>query len=394
QAAHRLRADLGGLEAVLRGELQTEVTRQQGNVLLPLPQRGDMDGEDVERVVEILAEPAGGDLLLQRDVPRRNQPEVDRHRLTAPQPLDVPLLQDAQQLHLDGRRDGGDLVEEEGSTVRLLEQAAPVRYRSREGSLHVAEELALQQRLGERGAVDRHERTARPVGELVDRSCHQLLAGPRLASDQHRRGRRRDPLDQVVHATQRGGLANDPRLAALGHLPAKLGDLAPQLGIPLRLLDRQEQDVGPDRLGDVIEGAQLHRLDRRIRGVVAGHHDELTVRLQAPPRRQHVTPPYVRQVDVEEHDVEELALERPQRLHPRRRDLDRVARSLQHEDDEAPGAFVVFDEEQATPIRGLGYGRHGEEILRVRDRRGTPPAVLEYRPAQRPASADHQVQQS
>ena len=54
-----------------------------------------------------------------------------------------------------------DLVEEEGAAVGLLE-AAPVAplVRAGEGALLVAEQLALEERLGQRGAVDRHEGAA------------------------------------------------------------------------------------------------------------------------------------------------------------------------------------------------------------------------------------------
>ena len=51
----------------------------------------------------------------------------------------------------------------------------------------VTEELALEQRLGKRGAVDRHERAARAPAARVHRACDQLLARARLTEQEHRR---------------------------------------------------------------------------------------------------------------------------------------------------------------------------------------------------------------
>ena len=64
-----------------------------------------------------------------------------------------------------------------------------------EGALLVAEQLALEQRLGQGGAVDRDERLAPPGREVVDRLGDQLLAGARFALDQHRARDRRHLLD-------------------------------------------------------------------------------------------------------------------------------------------------------------------------------------------------------
>ncbi len=47
----------------------------------------------------------------------------------------------------------------------------------------MAEELALQQVLGERGAVLGHEHLVPPFALVVDRAGDQLLAGPRIPVD-------------------------------------------------------------------------------------------------------------------------------------------------------------------------------------------------------------------
>ena len=55
------------------------------------------------------------------------------------------LLEGAQQLHLHGGRRLAHLVEEEGAAVGRLEEALLVLVGVREGALHVAEQLALEE---------------------------------------------------------------------------------------------------------------------------------------------------------------------------------------------------------------------------------------------------------
>ena len=75
--------------------------------------------------------------------------------------LELALLQHAQQLGLHRRRDVADLVEEQRAAVGELEAAELALDGAGERALLVAEQLALEQRLGERAAVDLDERAAR-----------------------------------------------------------------------------------------------------------------------------------------------------------------------------------------------------------------------------------------
>ena len=64
-------------------------------------------------------------------------------------------------------RQVADLVEQQRPLVGAADQAGPVLARVGEGAPAVAEQLALDQRLGQRGAVDGHE-LAGPARQLVD----------------------------------------------------------------------------------------------------------------------------------------------------------------------------------------------------------------------------------
>ena len=63
--------------------------------------------------------------------------------LRAAEPLDLPLLEHAQQLHLHLVRQVANLVEEDGRTIGQLEAADLPRERSGERPLFAAEQLAL-----------------------------------------------------------------------------------------------------------------------------------------------------------------------------------------------------------------------------------------------------------
>ena len=119
---------------------------------------GQPEVHDVEAVVEILAEAAGADLLLEVAVGRGDDADVDLLGLAVADAEDDALLQRAEELHLEVQRQLADLVEEERALVGRLELAGPRRDRAGEGALHVAEELALDQVLGDGAAVDGDER--------------------------------------------------------------------------------------------------------------------------------------------------------------------------------------------------------------------------------------------
>ena len=74
------------------------------------------------------------------------------------EPADLALLQHAKQLGLCPRRQLADLVEKQRAAVRLLEEPDARPNRARERAPRVAEQLGLDQLVGERGAVDRAER--------------------------------------------------------------------------------------------------------------------------------------------------------------------------------------------------------------------------------------------
>jgi hypothetical protein len=93
------------------------------------------------------------------------------------EPLELALLQDAQELGLKVEGQVADLVQEQRATVGQLEASLLPREGAREGPLLVSEELALDERAGEGGAVHPHQGTGLATTAAVKGTGDELLAG-------------------------------------------------------------------------------------------------------------------------------------------------------------------------------------------------------------------------
>ena len=97
------------------------------------------------------------------------------------------LLQHTQELALQGGRHVANLVEEDRAALGRLKQAPLVVARIGERTSPVTEQLALQERLGNRRAIHGEKRAGRSRALRVQRSSQQLLSRPALANQQDRR---------------------------------------------------------------------------------------------------------------------------------------------------------------------------------------------------------------
>ena len=116
----------------------------------------------VQAVEQIAAERARVDRRLEIGVGRRDEAHVDRPHVVLADAPDLARFERAQQLGLHARRHRPDLVEEERAAAGVLDQPGARPGRAGERAARVPEELVLEQRVGERGAVERDERLVRP----------------------------------------------------------------------------------------------------------------------------------------------------------------------------------------------------------------------------------------
>jgi hypothetical protein len=235
----------------------------------------------------------------------------------------------AQQLRLQQQRHVAQLVEEDRALAGGAQQPFLVFGGAGEGAFHVAEQLALQQRLGDRRAVDRHERRLRAAAAAVDRARDQVLAGAALAGDQHVRRQRRHAIDGRQHRLQRAAAADQvARWRALERAAqvAVLQHEAPVLGEPADLGD---QLLVAERLQQVVDGAEPQRRDGGVEVAVRGHQDDHRLRARGHQPLQQFDAGRHRHADVGQAQVEGALLGQRRRGAAVARDLDREAGFLQ-----------------------------------------------------------------
>ena len=136
-------------------------------------------------MVEVLAEPPLADRRAQVLVAGGENPHVDVLVAGGPEPTHRALLQDLEELRLERLGQETDLVEEDRPAMRCLQQARLGASRVGEGAALEPEHLGLEQRFGDRRAVDIHEWTVPARARPMDDAREQPLAGTRLALDQH-----------------------------------------------------------------------------------------------------------------------------------------------------------------------------------------------------------------
>ena len=234
---------------------------------------GTRQRHHVEPVEQVRTKSARLDLRFERLVRRRHDPHVDLDGGACTDPLDLALLQHAQQLRLHLRRHVADLVEEESPAVGSLELPATLLGRSRERAGLVSEKLALDEALGHGRAVELLERPLGAGRAGMNRRRDQLLARPALSrgsTPAHsnalpaRSARAAGPCERSARARLRslptGGEAPGS-LAEAREAPGSASNESTSRSLPIGFLD--------EVVGSAPGGLHRH-FDRRV----PAHHDD------------------------------------------------------------------------------------------------------------------------
>ena len=214
----------------------------------------------------------------------------------------------------------------------------------------MSEELALDEGLGDRPAVDDPERLVLPLRSLVEEARNALLARAALAGDEDGAPPARDALHELEDALHRRRAPEQVLRLMTVDLSAEARVLLDERALLERLADERAQLGGGERLRDEVVRAALHRVDRRLHGGVGGHHDDLRVGRDLLGDRDDIEPGAVRHHQVGEDDAVGLrrVLERVARRREAGRGRDGVA--LPPEEDRqhlAESGLVVDDEDGA-----------------------------------------------
>ena len=311
------------------------------DVLAAIGQARNVDADDVQAVEQVFAELAGLHQGFQVLVRGGNDAHVDPHRRVAADPVELAIGQHAQQAGLGVGRHVADLVEKQGAAVGLLEAAAALVGRTGESAFLVAEQLGFHQVLGNRRHVQRDERRSRTRAVAMQRVGHQLLAGTRLAIDQHGDVGMAEATDGAKRLLHRRRLADDLRgVVAVSRLLLVLLFL----GVLIGALDQRHGVVDVERLGQVLEGAALVGSHRAIQVGVRGHDDHRQARVLLADLREHVQAAEAGHADVGDDHIRLLAGEAGQHAVSAVEALRGHAFLLQGLfQDPADGAVVVDD---------------------------------------------------
>ena len=146
----------------------------------------------------------------------------------------------------------------------------------------------------------------RPAAErvVVNRARDELLAGARFAADEDRRVALGDLLDDRQDRLQRAARADDAVevVDVLLGVPEVL-DLVLEAAVLDGLLDLELHLLDLERLLHVVEGADLHRLDRRVHRPEGGHQNHRRRRMQRLGRAQHVQSVAAAHLEIAQHDI-------------------------------------------------------------------------------------------
>ena len=197
-----------GVERASREALH-EVIDQRGYVFAVLAEGRHHEVNDVDAIKQIFAEQTLRDQLPQIPVRGGDDPHVrsDRHALRA-HFLNLAGFQKAQQQALHPQGHFPDLIEEDGAVARHLQLPRAVAKGAGEAPLDVAEQLGLEQRLGNASAIDRDERGVRAKARGAYRPGNDLLANTALARDEHLGVGASDPVDLDLQFVDRGAGPN------------------------------------------------------------------------------------------------------------------------------------------------------------------------------------------
>ena len=157
---------------------------ERRDLVATFPQRRDREADDVQAVKQIFAKALVLDELFEVRVGGGDDADVDVERARFAERVDLAGLEEAEQLGLQVDVELADLVEEERAVLGGADEAGVIAFGAGEGAAAVAEQLALEQLVGDRGAVEGDKRLVCAGGVPVDGPRENLLAGAALPGDE------------------------------------------------------------------------------------------------------------------------------------------------------------------------------------------------------------------
>src|SRR6188768_828163 len=300
----RRRRDRAHTAAVALVELRQEMIAQERNVLGTLPQRRHFQRDGVDAEVEVLAQPALAQGVVEVDVGVADQAEVHPDQPVTPDGTVLALLEHPQKFGLKIRGHLPDFVEQQRTALRHFEQADFVRGRTCERAFAVAKELALDELVGDGGTVDLDERAAHAVRVVMNGVGNELFARADFALNQDVRVAGSHAFDQLEEVLHLLALTDDVAEAvAAADLLLEAQVLGPLAGEFHGLVENVDQPGLIHGFLQVVERARLAGLDGAGHATLGPHHDDLRRLVDLLEAMQQGYPIRIRQLDVRQDDV-------------------------------------------------------------------------------------------
>ena len=253
--------------------VQLQQAREHGkDILAACAQRREAHGEAVEPRQQVGAEPPCAHDLHERLLAGHHHPHVNRHRPGLAERLYGPLLEDAQKLGLQGKRQIRDLVEQQRPAVGAAKVTGAGPIGPGEGSAAIPEQLALGQAFRERRAVDGDQRSRAPAPTMEGPGDH-LLAAAGLALEHDGKVAHRRLAQRIEHRLE-GPAAPEPRRDLLERRRA--GGHDPHPAAQTDDVTRTNRGLGDEAAVDPNAVAASEIGDGRSRGFRAPAQDGVT----------------------------------------------------------------------------------------------------------------------
>src|ERR1700690_571551 len=254
-----------------RGAL-AKVRRKRRDIFGPLAEARHSDMQNLQSKEKVAAKPFLTNRFLEIGVGGRDDSYVRFDRRARAEWEILSRVQEREKLGLGGGRKLADLVQKERSPLGSADLAFGAPRGCRVSPPRRPEQLALDETVGDRRAVQLDERTATPRPVLVDRAGELRLARAGLAGDEHRDVEGRNELDLAQHRGQRSARADDiveaHALSQRGHVVGLVLPRAHEQGLDERgeMPDAQlgALDLSPGERSPRAAALDVKNADRRL----------------------------------------------------------------------------------------------------------------------------------
>ena len=209
QQPDRIRAEGDLAHPARLREIGGELAEQQVDIVLAVAQGRNPDLRRAQAEIKVLAELAAPDGFVQVDVGGRDDADIGVLHLVGAHLAELAGLEHPQQQGLGFQREFGDLIQEEGAAVGILEIALAGFRGPGERALDMAEEFGIHEFFREGAAVHHEETVHAPGRVLVDDSCEVFLSDTAFAQDEDTQVRGRELHRRLQRLVQRRIVADD-----------------------------------------------------------------------------------------------------------------------------------------------------------------------------------------